>query len=205
MCDPASIGLALAIVTAGAGFAASSQESNAKNAAISAENSAKMESDMRARVSANEERDGLEDRARMENQRILEDAYENELSSRGTAAELLVSASGAGLNLAGSVVEAYDELNAAGARSEQNALEEMAQVGNQLESDKRGIKAKEASRIEENRLMPYHTGPSPLGPMLEIAGAGVSYGNKKGMFKSSASTKTAAYNRNSSGHTGVPW
>ena len=138
---------------------------------------------MRARVSANEEREDLEDQARIENQRLLEDAFENELASRATAAELLVSASGAGLNLAGSVVEAFDELNAAGFRSEQNALEEMAQVGDQLEANKRRLKAKEASRIEDNRLMPFVSGPSPLGTALEIGASVNTFAEKKGGFK----------------------
>jgi hypothetical protein len=183
MCEPASIGLALSIASAGAGFVASQAEADARNSKIDSDNKARIASDMRARVSANEEREDLEDQARIENQRLLEDAFENELASRATAAELLVSASGAGLNLAGSVVEAFDELNAAGFRSEQNALEEMAQVGDQLEANKRRLKAKEASRIEDNRLMPFVSGPSPLGTALEIGASVNTFAEKKGGFK----------------------
>lgn len=198
MCEPASIALALTIATAATGYAASVQETNARNAQVGADNQARETSDMRARQSANDERADLEDQARIENQRLLEDAYENELQNRAAASELLVSASGAGLNLSGSVVEAWDEINAAGSRSEQNALEEMAQVGDQLEANKRRVKAKEASRIEENRLMPYHSGPSALGPLLEIAGGVNTYAGKKGGY---AKAFGAGPSRSSFGNT----
>ncbi len=182
MCEPATIGLALSIASAGAGYLQSVQETNEKNARISAENMAKTESDLQARIAANQEREDLENQARVESERILEDEYENQLAGRATAAELKTQASSYGLNMAGSVTEAWNELNAAGFRSELTATQEMKQVQQQLATNKRGVKAKERRRIEENRLLPYRSGPSPLGAALEIGGSVNTYAEKKGGY-----------------------
>ena len=189
MCEPATISLALTIASAGAGYLQSVAETDEKNAQIDAENMAKTESDLQARISANQEREDLENQARVESERILEDEYENRLAGRATAAELQTLASSHGLNMAGSVKTAWDEINAAGARSELSALQEMAQVEDQLTANKRGVKTKERRRIEENRRLPSRSAPSGLGAMLKI-GAGVNtYAEKKGGYGKAIGTK----------------
>ena len=58
----------------------------------------------------------------------------------------------------------------------------MVQVQDQLVANKRGVKTKERRRIEENRLLPYRSAPSPLGAVLEIGASTNKYADKKGGY-----------------------
>ena len=60
---------------------------------------------------------------------------------------------------------------------------EMSQNLNQLESNVLGIKAQEAQRIEDNRPDAYKSGPSPVGAVLSIAGAGNKYVEGQGGYE----------------------
>ena len=182
MCEPATIGMVLSIGSKVAGFMAESAATSEQNAQIAAENAAKAASDLRARQSANDEIDQTQDQARIENERIIADGFAKALEGRALEATSLTMAGSNGVEGI-SVDEAYWDIAGINYRNTMASESEMSQNLSQLESNVLGIKSQEAQRIEDNRPDAYKSGPSPVGAVVGIAGAGNNYVEKQGGYK----------------------
>jgi len=182
MCEPATIGLALTIASTAAGYMAESAATDEQNAQTAAENTAKAASSARARQSANDEIAQTQDQARIENERIIADGFAKALEGREAEATSLTMAGSNGVQGI-SVDEAYWDIAGINYRNTMASQSEMSQNLNQLESNVLGIKAQEAQRIEDNRPDAYKSGPSPVGAVLSIAGAGNKYVEGQGGYE----------------------
>lgn len=182
MCEPATIGLALTIASTAAGYMAESAATDEQNAQTAAENTAKAASSARARQSANDEIAQTQDQARIENERIIADGFAKALEGREAEATSLTMAGSNGVEGI-SVDEAYWDIAGINYRNTMASQSEMSQNLNQLESNVLGIKAQEAQRIEDNRPDAYKSGPSPVGAVLSIAGAGNKYVEGQGGYE----------------------
>lgn len=182
MCEPATIGLALTIASSAAGFMADSAATDEQNAQTAADNAAKLASDSRARLAANDEIAQTQDQARIENERIIADGFNNALEGRAAEATFLTMAGSNGVQGI-SVDEAYWDIAGVNFSNTMASQSEMSQNLSQLESNVLGIKAQESQRIEDNRPDAYKSGPSPVGAALSIASAGNDYVGDQGGYK----------------------